>query len=53
MALAEGTPASWQPGSYPVPYALLGKAKGKSEDRPPPLPVKVVHAGPITLPPRP
>jgi hypothetical protein len=45
MALAEGTPGDWQPGSYPAAVKLVSKG----DDRPP-LPVVHWPAGPIKLP---
>lgn len=53
MALAEGGPGDWAPGSYPVPYQLGGHIElvrpGNDDDRPA-LPVKHLPAGPIKLP---
>jgi hypothetical protein len=47
MALAEGTPAAPQSGSYPVPVTYTGTAE--DDNRQPVLPVKIWPAGPIVL----
>lgn len=51
MTLAEGTPANWSPGSFPMALQLGGHAEhaGKDGDRPA-LPVVHWPAGPVKLP---
>jgi hypothetical protein len=51
MALAEGTPGNWSPGSYPVAFQLGGHTENvKTGDGKPVLPVTHLPAGPIKLP---
>jgi hypothetical protein len=45
MALTEGTPGDWQPGSYPAAVQLVHKGDDRS-----PLPVVHWPAGPVRLP---
>ncbi len=51
MALAEGSPGNWSPGSYPVSYQLGGTTEYvKAGDGRPSLPITRIPAQPIKLP---
>lgn len=53
MALAEGMPGNWGPGSFPVPLQLGSKVEPvKPGSRKPvlPVPITVWPAGPVKLP---